>query len=148
MFFLIIIDIKLFAAANDTFLTTDNSNLPNTTYTIKVLLVQFTDVKHDPKYKADDWNNLLFSKWIYATPNMKSPDGESVYGSMRDYYALMSNGQFELTGYIMNPDNNADGEPDWLTSHRAGRKPVHTGATPRPSGPPGSSSGMTRGSLP
>ncbi|MHB2153828.1 immune inhibitor A domain-containing protein [Calditrichota bacterium GD2] len=56
----------------------------------------------------------FFQKNKYATPTMLSPDGEAVYGSMRDYYSIMSNGNFDITGYILNKDNNNDGKPDWI----------------------------------
>ena len=121
IFFLLIFSLNLYSAEPDTLCATDNSELEtvgtllNTTYTLKVLLVQFTDIQHDPDYTSSDWNNLFFSQWSYVTPNMSSPDGESVYGSMRDYFSLMSDGEFELAGSIINPDNNGDGKPDWIT---------------------------------
>ncbi len=44
-----------------------------------------------------------------------SPDGENVYGSMRDYFRQMSDGEFDLTGYVLNNDSDGDGKPDWLS---------------------------------
>jgi len=57
---------------------TDSSSIPtpvhllNTTWTLKVLLVEFTDVKHrnpsdhsKPAYTFDDWEDLFFSEGIY-----------------------------------------------------------------------------------
>ncbi len=33
---------------------------------------------------------------------------------MRDYFSLMSDGEFDLDGYIINPDNNHDNVPEWI----------------------------------
>lgn len=95
--------------------------LINTTWTLKVLLVEFSDVKHRnpvnhglPAYTMDDWNDLFFSEGVYVFPNMFCPDGKRVYGSMRDYYKIISDGNFTLDGYVLNPDNNSDGIPDWI----------------------------------
>jgi len=90
--------------------------LSGVTWTLKILLVEFKDVKHkSPGYTYTDFNNLFFSNGVYASPNMYSPDGEQVYGSMRDYYSKISNGEFTLTGYVVNVDSNSDGIPDWLS---------------------------------
>ena len=99
----------------------DPGELRSTTWTLKVLLVEFSDVKHRnpvnhnmPEYTTEDWNDLFFSEWEYLTPNMLCPDGKNVYGSMRDYFSLMSDGEFVLTGYIVNPDIDQNGVPDWV----------------------------------
>ncbi len=88
-----------------------------TTITLKVLLVEFSDIKHNtlPAYSLTNFNNLFFSTNIYVSPNMYSPDGQQVFGSMKDYYSIMSNGLFSLNGYIVNRDNDHDNVPDWLT---------------------------------
>ncbi len=92
--------------------------LQETTWTLKVLLVEFSDVKHRnpvnhglPAYTLQDWNNLFFSEFTYIT----GPDGKNAYGSMRDFYYLMSDGEFTLSGFIVNRDDNQDGIPDWIT---------------------------------
>lgn len=91
--------------------------LLSTTWTLKILLVEFSDVKHNtsPAYTYTNFNNLFFSTNQYVSPNMYSPDGEQVFGSMRDYYSIMSDGEFELTGYVVNNDSDFDNVPDWLT---------------------------------
>ena len=100
----------------------DPGELRNTTWTLKVLFVEFSDIKHrqpsingKAEYTITDWNNLLFSQWTYLSPQVYGPDQKNVYGSMRDFFSLMSDGEFELAGNILNPDNNQDGVPDWLT---------------------------------
>jgi hypothetical protein len=90
--------------------------LRNTTWTLKILLAEFQDVKHKlPGYTYTNFNNLFFSSGIYVSPNMYSPDDQQVFGSMRDYLYIMSDGDFTLNGYVVNIDENRDGIPDWLT---------------------------------
>lgn len=90
--------------------------LLRTTWTLKILLVEFSDVKHKtPGYTFANFNNLFFSSGVYVSPNMYSPDGEPLFGSMNDYLQIMSDGDFSISGYVVNRDNNSDGIPDWLT---------------------------------
>ena len=88
--------------------------LRGVTYTLKILLVEFSDIHHKPGITYTNWNNLFFSSGIYVSPNMYSPDGQQVFGSMKDYYTIMSDGEFNLNGYILNQDANSDQVPDWL----------------------------------
>lgn len=95
--------------------------LINATWTLKVLLVEFSDVKHrnpndhrKPAYTFDDWNDLFFSEGEYVSPNMYCPDEKVVYGSMRDYYKIISDGNFTLDGYVLNYDDDEDGVPEWI----------------------------------
>lgn len=95
-----------------------------TNITLKVLLVEFQDVKHRnpsypsnlklPAYTYDDFNNMLFSEDIYYFPNIYSPDSAKVFGSLRDYYNIMSNNHLDITGDILNVDLNKDNIPDWI----------------------------------
>lgn len=87
----------------------DEVQYVNTTVTLKVLLVEFLDIKHQnptqnpgkPEYTFTNFNNMLFSSGIYVSPSMYSPDNKQVFGSLRDYYNKMSNGTFEITGSIL-----------------------------------------------
>ncbi|MFQ5605105.1 MAG: immune inhibitor A domain-containing protein [bacterium] len=88
------------------------------TYTLKVLLVEFQDVKHrnpsqdgKPAYTFQNFEDLFFSSGTYTS---SSPDGEQVFGSMRDYYTQMSAGNFTLSGNVLNRDDDSDNVPDWL----------------------------------
>jgi hypothetical protein len=89
----------------------------NTTITLKILLVEFSDVSHRTSpsaYTRTSFESLLVSSGIYVSPNMYSPDGEGVYGSMRDYYQKMSNGNLTITGYVVNTIGQND-VPNWVT---------------------------------
>jgi M6 family metalloprotease-like protein len=82
------------------------------TVNLQIILVEFQDVKHrdSAAYSAQNFTDLLLSSNTY---NTYSPDGEVVYGSMKDYYNDMSQGNFTLTGGISNQINN--GIPVWIT---------------------------------
>ena len=102
------------------------SSVPSSIY-LQVILVEFSDIKHQnptdwpmplgyggtkpsySEYTAAQFTNLLFSLDVY---NTTSPDGEPVYGSMRDYYRDMSLSALTLTGALLNQVNN--GIPRWV----------------------------------
>jgi M6 family metalloprotease-like protein len=97
--------------------------------TIKILLVEFQDVKHRnpsypsnlslPAYTYDDFYNLFFSENKYFSPNMYSPDGEELFGSISDYYRIMSDNNLIIDGYVLNKDLDYDNIPDWITLGKA-----------------------------
>ncbi len=96
-----------------------------------VLLVEFSDVKHQnpedwpmaglpadaerdksdyPEYTVSDFETMLFGDSY--TGERASPDGEAVYGSMRQYWLDMSKGGYTLTGRVVNKRDN--GVPEWI----------------------------------
>jgi|GEM_PF-3393937 len=93
------------------------STAPSNPFVLKVLLVEFSDVKHNtsPAYTLQNFNDLFFSSGEYVSPNKYSPDGQQVFGSLHDYYYKMSNGNFSLSGSVINQDLNNDQIPDWIT---------------------------------
>lgn len=107
---------NIFLCATDSRNISEQGQLRGVTWNLKILLVEFQDVHHKtPGYTYTNWNNLFFSSGIYVSPNMYSPDSQQVFGSMKDYYSIMSDGQFTLNGYVVNQDANGDQVPDWLT---------------------------------
>ena len=89
----------------------------NTGVTLKILLVEFSDVKHRTSpsaYTKTNFENLLVSSGIYVSPNMYGPDNnELVYGSLADYYQQMSSGNLLISGYVVN--NVQNNVPIWVT---------------------------------
>jgi M6 family metalloprotease-like protein len=67
------------------------------TFKLAVLLVEFSDRKHNPKYTSKDFERLMFSVGEYD----KSPDGRTTYGSLRDYYKEISVGTFDVQGKVL-----------------------------------------------
>ena len=91
----------------------------STSITLKILLVEFADIKHralPSAYTEKDFENLFFSENIYVSPNMYSPDGKEVWGSLRDYYSIMSNGKLNIRGKILNHNSTPEGssELQWI----------------------------------
>jgi M6 family metalloprotease-like protein len=96
-------------------------NNPN----IGVILVEFSNVKHDTTdrcpdgYYISDFWNLIFSVGIYKTygvPNpMSSPGGLPVFGSVQDYYKEMSVNVVSFSGGIINRENREyPDQPIWI----------------------------------
>jgi M6 family metalloprotease-like protein len=64
-------------------------------YRLAVIPIEFADVKHNERITPKDWERSLFSRGTYTT---SSPTGQPVFGSVADYYAEQSCGQFRLEG--------------------------------------------------
>jgi len=85
------------------------------TLQVGVLLVEFNDVPHytggtrPNGYTIADFETMLFSDNQYFG---NSPDGEQVFGSLRDYFEFQSHGLLHVTGQVINP--NTAGIPTWL----------------------------------
>ena len=129
---ILLLTYSLVSAANGDCGTPDSTpfytEMPDT---LAIILVEFTDVKHDSfmssdsmvpydnKYKWLDFYNMLVRRDYYETPDPnnpssipRSPDNEPVYGSFTDYFDDMSNGRYNITVIIEN-DSTADGYPVW-----------------------------------
>ncbi len=64
-------------------------------YKLAILGVEYPDVKHNPKIEGKNWEESMFSLGTY---HGKSATGETVHGSMSDYYKELSNGKFKVDG--------------------------------------------------
>lgn len=97
--------------------TATNTTYINTTITLKILLVEFSDVGHrtDPfEYIEQDFEDMLTSIGTYVSPVSYTPDGDAVYGSLHDYFNKMSSGNVTITGYVVNNIGTGD-VPEWIT---------------------------------
>lgn len=65
------------------------------TYNLAIIGVEYPDVKHNPKVTDKDWEDSMFSLGKYTD---KSATGQTVYGSMNDYYKELSYGTFKVEG--------------------------------------------------
>ncbi len=88
------------------------------TWTLKVIMVEFQDVYGHPDWTRANFLNMLFSSNYYNTEfnGVKSPapDSEDVFGSLRDYYDAMSNGNVTITGQILNSPLPGGDKPHWI----------------------------------
>ena len=109
----------------------DPSMPPDPPDSLIVILVEFSDVKHQnpndwplslpanvipdniksdySEYTEAEFDSMLFGASYTGT----SPDGDTVYGSMREYWEDMSNGTYTLKGRVAN--DVRDGIPVWIT---------------------------------
>jgi len=106
----------------------------NTTVKLGVVLIDFptnrrrTGVHGQYGYYKVEFENMIFSTdfWYHNEDRFGNvtytphPDGEKVYGSLKDYYDEMSVGSYQIVGKnnqakIVNPtDPNNPDLPDWL----------------------------------
>ncbi|MHB8132316.1 MAG: metallopeptidase domain-containing protein, partial [Mobilitalea sp.] len=92
----------------------DNNRLAKVTvtnYTLKVLLVEFQDVHGDVNgmsYTRSNFKNMLDGS-NYTT----SPDGETAFGSMNQYYNSMTNSDVVINANVLNNSNGGD-LPIWV----------------------------------
>lgn len=93
----------------------------NSTINLKILLVQFTDVKckkvsgNNPKYTKANFEEMFGSDGIYVSPVRYTPDGDAVYGSMNDYFRKMSSGNVVINATLLNEIDDVFMKPVWLT---------------------------------
>jgi len=71
-------------------------------FRLGVILLEFSDGRHNPAFARKDFERMLFSRGEYVG---RSPSGERVYGSLADYYAENSGGRFAVSGRVF----------DWVT---------------------------------
>ncbi len=64
-------------------------------YRIAIICVEYPDTKHNEKIPVKAWEDSMFSKGTY---NKTSITGQTVYGSMHDYYLEQSYGNLKIEG--------------------------------------------------
>jgi M6 family metalloprotease-like protein len=69
-------------------------------YHLGIIVIDYPDVEHNAKVSAADWEKALFSKGTYTD---KSVTGQSVYGSLNDYYLELSCDTFHVEGKAFEP---------------------------------------------
>ena len=65
-------------------------------FRLATILIEFSDRKHAEIHSPDFYDTLLFSRDKYH----KQPDGKESFGSLADWYRVVSQGRFELTGKV------------------------------------------------
>jgi hypothetical protein len=63
-----------------------------------VIRIEFPDYKHNSKVSTADWDEALFSREVYT--NKKNVTGQTVYGSLNDYFIEQSAGGFNIEGKV------------------------------------------------
>jgi M6 family metalloprotease-like protein len=81
-------------------------------FRVGVICIEFSDVKHNAKISADDWEEALFSVGSYA--NKKSPTGQNVHGSLNEYFLEQSGCAFHLEGKVFDWVNVGKKRGDYI----------------------------------
>ncbi len=74
-------------------------------YRLAIIPIEYSDVKHNPRFALSDWERMLFSTGTYVGT---SPSGQPVHGSMNDFYREQSYGKFRVEGQAF----------QWITVNR------------------------------
>jgi M6 family metalloprotease-like protein len=64
-------------------------------YKLAIIGVEFPDTKHNPAVSMGEWEQAMFSKGTYTKTNAT---GQTVYGSLHDYFVENSVGQLRVDG--------------------------------------------------
>ena len=77
-------------------------------YTIKVLLIEFNDVHGRSRYTSSNFVDMLS-----GSNYIMSPDKDTSYGSLSQYYNIMTNGQVIVKAIVLNNTTKGD-KPIWV----------------------------------
>jgi M6 family metalloprotease-like protein len=66
-------------------------------YRLAVVCIEYPDVKHNPKIPPQAWADAFFSRGTYTNT---SATGQTVHGSMNDYYLEQSHGALRVEGKV------------------------------------------------
>jgi len=93
-------------------------------YNLAVVMVEFPDQKHNDKIPRDAWEQALFSEGRYID---KSVTGQTVYGSVKDYYREQSYGKFRVEGKVFDWVEVSKPKNDYHTGTNANNKSIFLG---------------------
>jgi M6 family metalloprotease-like protein len=68
-------------------------------YKLAIVLIEYPDVKHNPKVPAKAWQDAMFSQASFK----KTYTGETAYGSLYDFYLEQSYGHLKVSGKAFEP---------------------------------------------
>ena len=95
---------------------------------IAVIGIDFADIRHNPRVTLDDWGEEFFSHDSYRA---KDATGQSVYGSVNDFYQEVSAGAMRVEGRVFDSIEVARKRLDYYSPPpspaRSATQPSHTG---------------------
>jgi M6 family metalloprotease-like protein len=86
------------------------------TYRLAVICVEYPDAKHNPKIPAKAWEESMFSRGTY---NKTSVTGQTVYGSLQDYYLEQSFAQLKVEGKVFDYVEVSKKRGEYATGNRS-----------------------------
>ncbi len=92
----------------------------NSVYRLAVVLVEFSDVKRNPRITDAAWQQSLFSVGAYR--NRNNATGQPAQGSVNDYYREQSCGALRFEGRMFGPVQSAKQRADYLPGTSAAQK--------------------------
>jgi M6 family metalloprotease-like protein len=93
-----------------------NSYWTKPTYRLAVICVEYPDAKHNAKVPVKAWEEAMFSKGTYTKT---SATGQTVYGSMVDYYLEQSHGKLKIEGKVFDYVEVSKKRGDYATGNRS-----------------------------
>jgi M6 family metalloprotease-like protein len=84
-------------------------------YRLAVICVEYPDTKHNPKIPVTAWEESMFSKGTYTKTNAT---GQTVYGSLYDYYWEQSHKTLEVEGKAFDYVEVSKKRADYATGDR------------------------------
>src|SRR5204862_3037754 len=93
-------------------------------YHLAVVLDEFPDQKHNDKIPREAWEQALFSEGRYLD---KSVTGQTVYGSVKDYYREQSYGKFRVEGKVFDWVEVSKPKNEYQTGTNANNKGIFLG---------------------
>jgi len=101
---------------------------------IGLLMVEFTDIPHyttpnKPNgYSSQEFERMFDGVNYEGTGSNKHPEGEYVFGSLKEYYDVQSLGLLQIDAITINEDDDSDGNFDWLNMGNSSNYPTVTGS--------------------
>jgi M6 family metalloprotease-like protein len=90
----------------------------NPVYRLAVIGIEYPDVKHAPEITPKHWEEAFFSTGTY---NTTSPSGQTVYGSMNDFYLEQSCGALRVEGKMFDWVEVSKSRADYGAGSRGAR---------------------------
>jgi M6 family metalloprotease-like protein len=84
-------------------------------YRVGIILIDYPDVKHNPKIRPEAWQDALLST---GQTYKKTATGQDAYGSMYDYYFEQSYGHLKIEGKAYEHVLVGKNRMDYLTGQR------------------------------
>jgi len=84
-------------------------------YKLAIICIEYPDVKHNSKVPPKAWDEALFSRGTYTKT---SPTGQTVFGSMADYYHEQSYATLKVEGKVFDYVEASKKRMDYSTGDR------------------------------
>ncbi len=84
-------------------------------YRLGIICIEYPDVKHNSKVSPKAWEESMFSRGTYTKT---SPTGQTVHGSLADYYHEQSHGTLKVEGKVFDYVTVSKNRGEYATGNR------------------------------